>query len=67
MAGRCSSGQALEKETSMSVERYCQACQMAFDWPGTIADGEEYCCEACAAGEPCTCPGHQHADEEEEE
>jgi hypothetical protein len=44
----------------MDNEKYCESCQRAFDWPGVTADGQEYCCAACAEGDLCTCPDHEH-------
>jgi hypothetical protein len=26
----------------------------------TTRDGVTYCCEGCANGTRCTCPGHEH-------
>jgi len=43
-----------------AVEKICGACEMEYDWPGVRAGDEEYCCEACARGEPCTCSLHEH-------
>ena len=44
----------------MAEMRLCGACGMEFDWAGVEKDGFDYCCEACAQGEPCTCPQHRH-------
>ena len=34
---------------------------MEYDWPGVERDqGEAFCCEACARGEPCTCSQHEY-------
>jgi len=43
------------------MEKRCPACEMPFDWAGVEEDGEEYCCDGCASGLPCTCPQHDHA------
>jgi hypothetical protein len=42
------------------MEKICPACEMPFDWPGVTERGEEFCCEECANGLPCTCPQHEH-------
>ena len=39
-------------------ERICVACGVAYDWNPVFADGEHYCCDACARGRECTCPEH---------
>jgi hypothetical protein len=44
----------------MSEQKFCEACEMPYDWPGVMADGEEYCCAGCARGEACTCPQYRH-------
>jgi len=44
-----------------TIETICDACEMEFEWPGVTSGDEIYCCEACARGEPCTCPLHEHA------
>jgi hypothetical protein len=49
----------------MTVQRFCEACGMVYDWPGVTEGGIEFCCEACARGEPCTCPRHPHVEEKE--
>lgn len=45
------------------AEKLCPACNMPFDWPGIAEGGEEYCCEECASGLPCSCPQHDHRSE----
>ena len=42
-------------------EQICGACGLAYDWKPVTADGERYCCDACARGRPCTCPEHSDA------
>lgn len=44
----------------MIVETICDACGMEYDWPGITVGDRVYCCAACAAGQPCTCAGHDH-------
>ena len=44
----------------MAEAKMCDACGMEFDWEGASERGYEYCCEACARGEECTCPQHNH-------
>jgi hypothetical protein len=45
----------------MADQKFCDVCDMPFDWEG-VTDGDTvYCCEGCATGEACTCPQHQHA------
>ena len=44
----------------MTEMRLCEACAMEFDWEGVNQDGVDYCCEACARGEECRCPEHNH-------
>ena len=44
-------------------EKLCPACNMPFEWPGYTQAGEEFCCEECARGLPCTCPQHDHRSE----
>ena len=44
----------------MADMRLCEACGMEFDWEGVTREGIDYCCEACARGEECTCPQHRH-------
>jgi hypothetical protein len=44
-----------------ATEKVCEACGMEYDWPGaTGRQGEEFCCEACARGEPCICSQHEY-------
>lgn len=44
----------------MAEYRLCEACGMEFDWEGVEERGYQYCCAACARGEECTCPQHNH-------
>jgi hypothetical protein len=50
----------------MAAMRLCDACGMEFDWPGVQVKGYDYCCEACARGERCTCEQHHHQYEAEQ-
>jgi len=43
-----------------TVEKICAACGLEYDWPAVRAGEEDYCCQACARGQPCTCPQHGH-------
>ena len=44
----------------MPEMRVCDNCAMEFDWEGVSERGYDYCCAACARGEECTCPQHDH-------
>ena len=44
----------------MADMRVCEACGMEYDWQGVQEQGVEYCCAACARGDECTCPQHNH-------
>lgn len=44
----------------MPEMKLCEACGMEYDWKGVEWQGFEYCCDACASGEECTCPQHRH-------
>jgi hypothetical protein len=44
----------------MTEQKVCPACEMAFDWPGVIEAGQEFCCAECARGLPCSCLQHDH-------
>jgi hypothetical protein len=33
---------------------------MEYDWEGVEVRNYKYCCQACADGEECTCPQHNH-------
>ena len=51
----------------MNEQKICRGCSMPFDWPGVVEGGEEFCCDECAAGLPCTCPQHDHRTDRTEE
>ena len=44
----------------MAETKLCEACSQEFDWEAVERRGYEYCCEACAMGQECTCPQHDH-------